>query len=121
MIPLPWLILGALLAAGAVGWQGYRMGKDSVIADQAREEKARQETRDIALATIADAIARQKVQRVTIRQETEREIVERPIPAGCVASDRMLELTNAAITGASLPAGPSELPAAGPDDGKDLR
>ena len=48
MIPQAWLvgILGALLGVAGAGWQGYRMGKDSVIADQAREDKVRQETRD---------------------------------------------------------------------------
>jgi len=68
VIPQAWLvgILGALLGVAGAGWQGYRMGKDSVIADQAREDKVRQETRDIALATIANAISRQKQQRVTI-------------------------------------------------------
>jgi len=121
VIPQAWLvgILGALLGVAGAGWQGYRMGKDSVIADQAREDKVRQETRDIALATIANAIYRQKQQRVTIRQETEREIVH--LPGNCVAPDRVLELINAAITGQPVPAGTSELPATGADDRRDFR
>lgn len=114
----PWLLLSALLALGASHTFAYVKGgsakENSILAEQKRQDdllaKFQQST--------ADAISQIKVKNVTVRQETEREIVH--LPADCVAPDRLLELTNEAITG-NPAVSASELPAARGDDREDIR
>lgn len=123
MTPRIWAfaILGAAIvgALAASYVKGRADGRKVEIAERATLEEVARVAREEASQAAADAIAAQKVQRVTIRQETEREIIREPLPADCVASDRLLELTNAAITGHYHPADSGELPGADADDGKD--
>lgn len=99
----PYALLAAgLLFAGIVAgssWKAYELGQASIIASQAEAEKARQETRDLAMQSAASAIAAIEVKNVTVRQQLEREIVEKPVFRECAADDRVFDLVNEAITG----------------------
>lgn len=116
----PWLILAAVLALGASHTFAYVKGgtarENSILAEQKRQdelvEKVQQST--------AQAIAAIEVKHVTVRQQLETEIREKPVYRDCVASDRVLELVNQAITGAESLSG-GELPGTVPDDRSDVR
>ena len=113
----PWAVVGAaglLLAAyGAGRWDGARLERES---QQRAEETARRAT-EAALAATAEAISKITVKHQTIRQEVQREIVEKPVYRDCRADPGVLQLYNAAKTGAEPePVGGSELPGAGPAD-----
>lgn len=109
----PWLILAAVLALGASHLGAFVYGgntkENSILAEEKRQDDLIARIQE----TNADAISNIKVKNVTVRQETEREIVH--LPADCVAPDRLLELTNEAITGHPA-ASTSELPGTGRDD-----
>lgn len=101
----PWTILagvvGSAVLIGCVGYQSYRLGQDSVIARQAREDQIRFETLQLAQQAAAEEIAKIEVKNVTIRQKLETEIREKPVYRDCESSEEILRLTNEAITGVS--------------------
>jgi hypothetical protein len=120
----PWLILGvSVVAVAAIAGsyvKGRSDGKAIIIAQQAREDQIRFETLQLAQQAAAEEIAKIEVKNVTIRQKLETEIREKPVYRDCIADQRVLDTVNEAITG-NIATGSGELPAAGPDDGTDVR
>lgn len=118
----PWLILAALVTAGAMTsgayWQGRKDGAAGEIATQAREDAIAQRATDAAVTAAAQAISSIKVQHRTITQEVEREIRETPVYVDCRHSPDQLQRINAALTGATdpKPAGGGVVPRAGAPD-----
>jgi len=96
----PWALLGvfALWAgtiAGTAAWF-YEAGQDSEIADQAKIDKARDDTRAIAAAAAASAIAQIKIENRTIQGRIERVTVEKPVYRDCRhAPDGMRDINEA--------------------------
>lgn len=115
-------ILGALLVGAIAGAyvKGRSDGKALILAQQAREDQIRFETLQLAQQAAAEEIAKIEVKNVTIRQKLETEIREKPVYRDCLADQRVLDTVNEAITG-DIAVGPSELPAASPDDGNNFR
>lgn len=107
-------VVAVLLAIGGAGYQGYRMGKDSVIARQARDDAVRMETLQLAQQGAAEAIAEIQVRNVTVRQTLDREIIHVPDYSRCHHSDGGLRSVNAALANQNQPAGDIELPATDP-------
>jgi hypothetical protein len=124
VIARPWLILGAGLACVGLLVTAYVKGRTDgravEIAARQAEDVIRMETLQLAQQAAAEEIAKIEVKHVTVRQRLETEIREKPVYRDCVADQRVLDLTNEAITGHPA-ADPGELPAAGPDDGPDVR
>lgn len=122
MIPYAWLISGLIAVAAIAGSyvKGRSDGQAVIIAKQARDDQIRFETLQLAQQAAAEEIAKIEVKNVTIRQKLETEIREKPVYRNCLADQRVLDTVNEAITG-NIATGASELPAAGPDDGADVR
>lgn len=120
----PWLLLAAGLAlTGAVGGayiKGRSDGRAVEIAQRVTIEEVAKAAREASQQAAAEAIANIEVKNVTIRQKLETEIREKPVYRDCHADQRVLDTVNEAITG-NPPASSSKLPAAGPDDGTDVR
>lgn len=111
------LILAGILAAvlsGAGGvWYGMGLGKDQLLAQQARESKIIEDTRELAMQGAAAAIAANKPRNVTIKQEVQREIQTNTVYADCRHSAEQLQRINAALTGdEARPAGGRVVPEA---------
>lgn len=120
----PWVliavILGLVTAGSGIAWKAYHLGQDSVIAQQARDDRVRMETLRLAQQAAAKEISKIEVKHVTVRQQLETEIREKPVYRDCVTDERVFDLTNEAITG--HPANrQGELPTSGGDDGQDAR
>lgn len=115
--------LAAIVLIGAGGglyaW-GRHDGRQLELAERATQDEIARVAADAAATAAAGAIAKIEVKHVTVRQQIEREILEKPVYRGCFADERVFELTNEAITG-NPAARSGELPAAGADDGGDLR
>ena len=96
----PWLILAAVIALGASHTFAFVKGgtarENSILAEQRRQDELIQKIQQ----TTAQQIAAIEVKHVTVRQQLETEIREKPVYRDCVASDRVLDLVNQAITGA---------------------
>lgn len=120
MLANPYLILAAVLALGASHTWAYVKGgtarENSILAEQKRQDELVAKVQQ----TTAQQIAAIEVKHITVRQQLETEIREKPVYRDCVASDRVLDLVNQAITGAESASG-SVVPGVGPDDGKDVR
>lgn len=119
----PYVILALVVAWGAsvggTAWWFYGAGQDAVVADQAQDEKVRQETLEAAQRGAAAAIAKIEVRHVKVVQPIEREIRENVVYRECRHSPEQLLRLNEAITG--RPAGDRELPGAGGDGRSELR
>lgn len=102
--------LGAVLAVGAAGVQGYRIGRDSVIASQASAEAIRMETLHLAQMAAAEEIARIEVRHVTIRQQAETTLREIPVYRDCVNDAGVSSLLDAARENRDLAPGDRGLP-----------
>lgn len=102
--------LGAALAVGAVGAQGYRMGRDSVIAAQAQAEAIRMETLHLAQMAAAEEIAKIEVRHVTIRQQAETTLREIPVYRDCVNDPAIVGLLDAARENRDIAAGDRGVP-----------
>lgn len=113
-------VVAVQLAIGGAGYQGYRMGADSVVARQARDDAVRMETLQLAQLGAAEAIAAIEVKNVTIKQRLETKLIQSPPDPRCVVDDGVLALTNEAITGRSDPTANSGVSGAGQNDGKDV-
>ena len=119
--PYAYFALAAALAVmiGAAYLKGREDGRDSEQAQLAREASLVAVTRAVALRSAAEAIAQIQVTHSTIRQAVEREIVEKPVYRdGCVHSDRVMQLINAALAGTNVAAADRELPSADAAGGK---
>jgi hypothetical protein len=107
------VLLGAWLASVATpAWWAYGAGQNAELAKQAREDDVIKKTRQAAQEGAALAIAAIEVQRVEITQPVLREVREKTVYRDCRHSPDGLRGVNAALTGASQPAGPGQLPAA---------
>lgn len=97
------LILAAILAAvlsGAGGvWYGMDLGRDRLLAQQAKESKIVEDTRELARLGAADAIAANKPRNVTIKQEVQREILTNTVYADCRHTADQMRRINEAIVG----------------------
>jgi hypothetical protein len=109
----PYAILGGtvlvLLAIGAAGVQGYRMGRDAEVAARAREEAAIQAATDEMRRVVAESIAKVRVVNQTINREVQREILREPVYTDCRVPDDGMQLLERARTGAE-PGSDSGLP-----------
>lgn len=120
----PYVILALVLAWGAsisgTAYWFYGAGKDAVVADQAQDEKVRQETLDAAQRGAAEAIAKIEVRHVKIVQPLEREVRENVVYRECQHSPKQLRLLNNIIVGGESPSD-GELPGTGADGRPELR
>ena len=114
----PYVILAALLVAGAaVGgayYQGRQDGGNACKAAEARDIEVARIAGDAAAAAAATAISEIKPRHTTIRQEVEREIQTRTEYRDCKHSPDSLQRINAALAdgAASQPAGRGFVPRA---------
>lgn len=106
----------AILLAGALGgatgaWQvqNWRHGAEEAI--QAREDRARQETREAAQQGAAAAIAKIEVKNVTINRKLETEVREKAVFRDCRSGPDSVRIYNSGVPGYAEPAGGGELPA----------
>jgi hypothetical protein len=108
-----------LLASLGLAWGGrglYRAGYDAATLDHVENAKLIADaTRAIELST-AKAIGQIQVKHVTIRQNLEKELTRDVVYRDCVASDRVLELSNEALTGRSNAPANSILPPTEPPE-----
>ena len=91
-------IIAAVLALGGTAFQAYRMGQDSVIADNARAEKLITQVRDEAKQGAADAIAKIDIKQVTIQGRLQKEIQTNTVYRDCAHSPDGLRSINDALT-----------------------
>lgn len=111
----PWLILGAVVfwavSSGAVYVKGQSVGANRVIAEQAKVDKAVDETRAAAQQGAADAIAQIKVVNTTVKGRVETIVRENTVYRDCKHDARSLRDINAALSGDSAgAAGGGKLP-----------
>lgn len=93
------VLAGSLALAG---WQGYRLGRASVEAEQAAALEAIETLRGAAAQAAADAVSKLRVEQRVIQQRVERETIERPVYRDCEHTDDGLRLVNAALAGESV-------------------
>lgn len=104
-------ILGLVIAVSGAGLQGYRMGRDSVIAQQARDEQIRMETLQLAQLAAAEEIAKIQIRHTTIRQTAEKTIREVPVYRDCANDPELARLLDSARANRPAePAGTGSLP-----------
>jgi hypothetical protein len=110
----PWFALAALAALGLVGWKGYRLGQDSIIASQAKEQAAIQRTVDAMVAAGAKEVVRVYGRNKPVIQTVPHRTVER-VYVDCKSDPSLMHDFNALVSGsAPEPAGGSKLPPADP-------
>lgn len=112
-----------MIVAAAIGGayvKGRSDGRALEVAERATLEEVARVARDAAIQAAGEKIAKIEVKHVTLRQTLETEIREKPVYRNCFADQRVLDTVNEAITG-DIATSSGELPAAGPDDGKDVR
>ncbi len=108
--------LAVILLAG-LGWGGHRLykaGYDKASLDHVKDAQLIADAAAAVERTTAKAISEIEVKHVTIRQNLEKELTRDIVYRDCVASPRVLELTNEAITGQAEPASDSIVPASVP-------
>lgn len=115
----PYVLLALVVGWGASvvgsGWYGMGLGEDRVIAQQAKVNKAIDETRAAAQQGAADAIAQIKIVNTTVKGRVETVVRENTVYRDCKHDARSLRDINAALTGdAAEPAGSGKLPEAQP-------
>lgn len=112
----PWILLAVVVAVlasyGAVGYKGYRVGQDSIIAEQAKLADVETRTRDAALAAAGEAISKIEVRNVTIRQKAETITREVPVYGDCRHDPSGLRLVNEALGPQTEHLGSGKLPPA---------
>ena len=113
MMPLPYVLLAALLAIVGAGVGGYVAGRSDGRTLEAAEHRKVEDAIAAAKAeltsTVADSIAKIEVKNVTIRQKAETVVRENPVYRDCQLDARGLQLVNEALTGQ----GPGGRPGAG--------
>lgn len=99
----PWLILGAgvlwVVSSGAVYVKGQSVGANRVIAEQAKVNKAIDETRAAAQQGAADAIAQIKIVNTTVKGRVETVVRENTVYRDCKHDARSVRDINSALTG----------------------
>lgn len=106
-----YLALAAVLSLGVAFQQGWTRRGEHDRGQAAIAQQLIHDTREQAQLGAADAISQIKINNVTIRQRAETVVREVPVYRECRHAPGMLDRINAALTGASEPAGASELPA----------
>lgn len=109
---LYFLVVGVVAIGALLAWGGHRLykaGFDAAIVQQKTNESLIKAAADAAQAAAAQAISTIQVKHVTIRQNLEKELTRDVVYRDCVASDRVLELSNEAITGRANPTSDSVL------------
>lgn len=105
----------AIVAALGVGGRAlYRAGYDAASLDHVKDVELIERTARAAELAASKAISNIQVKHVTIRQNLEKELTRDVVYRDCVASDRVLELTNEALTGRSNPSANSVVSAPEP-------
>jgi hypothetical protein len=102
---LPAKIAAFLLACLVCAGVGCRLGLTIKQGEWDASVIAGREAQDKALQDAAESIAKITVTQQTIVQKVQHEITEKPIYRDCIISADGRGLLNAAITGASEPAG----------------
>lgn len=108
------LILGAVVTGGFGLRQVYKMGYNAATVENDKLITAQRAIADEIDVKIAKRISLIQVKHVTIRQNLEKELTRDVVYRDCVASDRVLELTNEALTGRSNPSADSVMSAPEP-------
>lgn len=116
----PWLLIaaGLLWGASTLGafFYGTTVGKDSLTAQVAREDKIAAKATEAAASAAAVAISGIEVKNVSITQKMQREVLTREVFRDCRSGDDAVRLLNSAP--GIAPAGPGaagggQLPASG--------
>lgn len=102
----PWVLLGIVTAALAIGAGGFKLGVDHEVATQVREDKLVQKAIDASTESAAKAIAGIKVKNTTIQQTLQKEIHEKPVYMDCRNTPDGMRAINAALE----PSGNGKLP-----------
>lgn len=108
----------AILLAGLAGgftsaWQVQNWRQGAAQNEQAKVNRAIEETRAAAQEGAANAIAQIRVTNTTVRGKTETLVREKTVYRDCVADDGVVRNINSALTGrAPEPAGAGIVPAA---------
>lgn len=115
----PWLIIAAgvfwVVSVGGAYVKGQTTGANRVVAEQAKVNKAIDETRAAAQEGAANAIAQIKVTNTTVRGKTETIVRENVVYRDCKHDAAGLRAVNAALTGSEAePAGGGIVPATVP-------
>lgn len=114
----PWALLGGVLLAGAAlggaYWRGRADGANSVIAQQALEERVAAVAGAEAASAAAAAVAGLKVKNSTIIQRQQTEVRRDPVFIDCRSGPAAVQLLNAAAghPDAASAAGDAGVPAA---------
>lgn len=96
------LIALGVVALGGLAWGGHRLykaGYNEALLDRVKDAELIQNAALAAQTAASQAIAKIEVKHVTIRQNLEKELTHDVVYRDCVASPRVLELTNQALTG----------------------
>jgi len=111
----PYIIIVALLAVLGAGASGFKLGRDSVIAGQAREDAQIEKAIQAANTATAEAISKIKVTNKTIQNELQKEVRYETVysSSSCANTPNGLRLVNQALTGDN-PASDSKLPKVDP-------
>ena len=94
------LLVGALAAAGACAgsfFYGVGVGKDSIIAQEAKAEQLLTQAVDRVLVGTAEAINKIEVKHVTVKQQLQREVIEREVFRDCRSGPESVRLFNSTL------------------------
>jgi hypothetical protein len=94
----PWFIIAALIAFGAATGGAYLRGrsdgKDSCLADAARDERVTAIASEAAASATAQALSKLEVKNVTITKALQTEVVTREVFRECRSGPDALRLLN---------------------------
>ena len=93
----PYIIIAALLAVLGAGASGFKLGRDSVIAGQAREDAQIEKAVQAANTATAEAIAGLKPKYTTIQNKLEKQIIENVVFRDCKLNAESFKLVNEAL------------------------
>lgn len=111
------IAIAGVLFLGGLGYVAHRIYKAGYGAAVLHEQRTREAIAEAAHAfdlKTAERIGAMEVKNVTIRQTIQKELTRDVVYRECIASERVLQLTNEAITGRAVPPGGIELPTSGP-------
>jgi len=115
-------IVGVAVVSGLV-WGGHKLyvfGYDAAVLENQNLITAQERIAKAVETRIANKINGITIKHVTIRQNLEKEFSHDVVYRECVASERVFELTNEAITGSSEPVTDSVVPTAEPINGQNF-
>jgi len=93
------LILGVVVAGGFGARWIYNAGFNAATLENQNLIQAQRDIAEDLERKVAKSISSIQVKHVTIRQNLEKELTRDVVYRDCVASDRVLGLTNEALTG----------------------